>query len=619
MYCTKCGHKNPEGNKFCVKCGNELKLPVSSPSQHSPSPSGYKVYSQNNINPAPDENPLVKNENFGKHSGIKPDYQNYSNKPTEQETHPAIFDNNRGTGTNSAQKEIISEKEESTNGVSTPFENQNEEEGNATLPVYDEPKKSKTKLLFGLLAVVLIIGFGIWGYSAYVSSAMEETVLENGMTIIKYKINKTIDFTKEKSIGYKCVFDYDIDWPVDGPQPLLDNSRKWILQQLEANEGMIEKAIASNSLQNILDERIKNNSPTFKDGYYDGAVEDKIEIRIKADDKKTSLTSNFELLWRGSIRTQFSNGNIIILNNGEKISYSMFPPIEKIRPYLLKHLTNWGEPIDWENQDNSNYLNLNYPSSLPEINQETLHFKWPISSLESLESTVPFSEISHLLSPQLKEIFSITDFNDSKASSENITLIQEPTKELLLAYGTLGVTNPSNEYLSKEFKELIEIARLLPNENPSGRGFFSEILWFWEGGEDFDGSNLYDAEIISVSDNKAIGTIKYAYKNYEDGSLDLERVISHKVTLVKEIVKGPSGEITTRWVVDDFEDEYNGGKKNLLIKAINDAGKDFSNGLGQRLMNDPAESGFMSESEKRDYLNGVDEFLKAYKEYKTKK
>ena len=52
------------------------------------------------------------------------------------------------------------------------------ENGNIILPVYDEPKKSRKGLIIGILAAACIIGFGIWSYSAYVESSKKTEELK---------------------------------------------------------------------------------------------------------------------------------------------------------------------------------------------------------------------------------------------------------------------------------------------------------------------------------------------------------------------------------------------------------------------------------------------------------
>ena len=53
--------------------------------------------------------------------------------------------------------------------------NQYDANGNIILPVYDEPKKKSGGLILGIIFAALIIGAGIWGYSAYVGSADKGT------------------------------------------------------------------------------------------------------------------------------------------------------------------------------------------------------------------------------------------------------------------------------------------------------------------------------------------------------------------------------------------------------------------------------------------------------------
>lgn len=461
------------------------------------------------------------------------------------------------------------------------------------------------KLFLYLLGATVFCQYSC-GSNAVAGSQEGQEKLANGMTIETFKIKKTFDFKGKNSICDKSQFEYEIDWPIDGPQPLLNKCRKWILQQVKGNENPVNGELSSGSLSLAIEERIKNNSPSY-DVEYDmpeGIVDDRIEIKIKADDAKTCLTSHIEELWCGGQRYEYFDAICNLLNNGEEMTYSMFPPIDKMRPFIWSHLLNWDEPVE---NAYGNYWNIEYPEQLPNIIDDNFVFQWPVSRFENLTATIPISEIYPILSPQLKKFLPAKYADDSESNADPNN--PKPTRELLFSYGNEGVTNEDNEYISKEFRELIKLAAVIPSNTLSGIGDYDDVLYFWQGGEDLDGSPVYDAQIVSVSDNQALGIITFGYKEFNQ---------SHKVTLIKETFVGSDGKNASKWVVDDFEDEYNGGKKKLLKKAINNAGAEFSNGLGQRLINDPDESGHMTAAQKREYLQQVDDFLKAYNKFKSK-
>ena len=137
MFCTKCGHKNPDNYKFCSRCGNPLKQTV------------------------------IVEEDI----------------TTETKQNEVKFN-----GLTEAQSETLGSqdliKEESSSTKISAIEdnpksplNQYDEDGNLILPVYDEPKKGKKGLIIGLILAACLTGFGIWGYSAYVESAKKEADL----------------------------------------------------------------------------------------------------------------------------------------------------------------------------------------------------------------------------------------------------------------------------------------------------------------------------------------------------------------------------------------------------------------------------------------------------------
>lgn len=176
MYCSKCGHKNPEGHKFCVKCGNELTRPIEAPSQHAPSSSEYQVYSQNNINPGHKKETIAKNEDLRQNSEIIANYPNPQNKVPDKEINPTISDVKRGTASNKSKEKFNHEKERSTNSTSSTIANPYDKDENPILPVYEEPKKKKTGLVIGVIIAVICLGSAIFGWFYYENVYLPEKI-----------------------------------------------------------------------------------------------------------------------------------------------------------------------------------------------------------------------------------------------------------------------------------------------------------------------------------------------------------------------------------------------------------------------------------------------------------
>lgn len=461
----------------------------------------------------------------------------------------------------------------------------------------------KLFVYFMFLTVVCQYSFG----SNPVLVAGSQEKLANGMTVETYKFEKSFAFKGKNSLCDESEFDYEIEWPIDGPQPLLNECRKWILQQFEANEDLINGVLSSNSLQLVLEERINQNSPEYDEesDQSNGVVEDRIEIKIKADDKRTSISSQMMESWCGNWRGMLPiDHSFNILNSGEIMSYSMFPPIEKMRPYLWQYMKVFDEPCDVSGYPELE--NLEFPSNHPTITENGLEFIWgpyEVSPGIQFSSEVPYTDVLRLISKEGLVFIPQTAIEDFKKHSN-----EDLTKEILLSYANNDITCAQNEYISQEFAEILNLADQIPTDNPGGIGTYDEITWYWEedGERDCLDSGFTGAEIISKNENTAKGRLKY--KRCDGG------IKYFDVDLVKEIFVYPSGLEASRWVVDDFND-----KKGELLDSLNSAADEFSNGLGQSLMNDPDVSGDMSVAEKREYLQEVDEFLKAYNKFKRTK
>lgn len=464
------------------------------------------------------------------------------------------------------------------------------------------------KLFFYLMGLTVFCQYSCGSNTGAVNQGdtEDEDRLANGMIIETYKIKKTVDFPPQKSSCTKSEFDYSVDWPIDGPQPLLKKTQKWILRQLNPDESSSDQDLSEISMEKLLEERITNYSPEYDEDadWYYGVVTDDIGISIEADDNKTILLSSFETVLCGQNSLGFSGDRLMMLNNGEELSYSMFPPIEKMRPYLWKYMKCFGEPCQvWEYPE---LEKVPYPKNLPVITENGIEFIWGLDEIYprvQFTSEVPYSDILRLINKDVLVFIPQKAIEDFKKNSNG-----DLKKETMLLYVGEGLKNDENDYISHEFADILDLTYKIPTDNPGGINSYDILYWDWTGDDSSDclDFGFKDAEIVSRNENSAKGRLKF--KPCIGGIKYID------VDLVKEKFVYPSGLEETRWVVDDFDN-----KKAELLAAINEAGTAFSHGLGQRLMSNPEDSGFMSEKEKREYLQQVDTFLNAYNKFKSKK
>ena len=460
------------------------------------------------------------------------------------------------------------------------------------------------KLFLYLLFVTVFCQYSC-GSNAVAGSQEGQEKLANGMTIETYRIKKTVDFPSQKSSCTKSEFDYEVDWPIDGPQPLLKKAQEWILRQLDPDENFSNRDLSNISIESILNERIKINSPYYdKDAdWYFGVVTDDIKISIQADKSKTTLSSSIDNVECGQNSLGFESNKLIMLNSGEEMNYYMFPPIEKMRPYLWKYMKCFCEPCEvWEYPA---LEEVQYPKNLPIITENGIEFIWDLDEVlprVQFTSEVPYSDILRVINKEGLDFIPQAAIEEFKKNSNG-----DLKKETMLLYAKDGIANDKNNYISREFADILDFMDQIPTDNPGGISSYDIIYWDWTGDDSSDclDFGFKDAEIISKNENSAKGRLKF--KPCVGG------IKYFNVDLVKEKFVYPSGLEEIRWVVDDFDN-----KKAELLAAINEAGTGFSHGLGQRLMNSPEDSGFMSEKEKREYLQQVDDFLKAYNKFKSK-
>lgn len=219
--------------------------------------------------------------------------------------------------------------------------------------------------------------------------------LDNGMTIVKYSLDLPTD--ENRFWGFM----YSIEWPVSGPEPILSDCRNFIASAVDDNNVKLSLNDNDVSVSNFIKAKYKYyldyKSDAFPDN--DGEVLDLCEVSIKADSKKTTVTISTDVFETGA---NGMHGDMIsksFLNNGKTLDYSMMPPVEVMRPLILKYICEFGEPA----QDPEDYNFLGYPEDPPVIVNGYMIFDYGLFDGMYIDSSVPVSEIIPLASPDLLE------------------------------------------------------------------------------------------------------------------------------------------------------------------------------------------------------------------------
>lgn len=178
MFCTKCGHKNPDNGNFCTRCGNPLIKP--------------KKFNHS------EETTSINEESFNIKDNLK------------RESEALVKDINQTSEKFNEEKNIdsLNNAKEETNESIYP-QNQYDEEGNLILPVYDDPKKSKVGIIIGIVVAAIITAGGILSYHYFVESiALLSPYIKSKPEIeVKNLINKFIDLAQKNDLeGLKDIY-----------------------------------------------------------------------------------------------------------------------------------------------------------------------------------------------------------------------------------------------------------------------------------------------------------------------------------------------------------------------------------------------------------------------------
>lgn len=253
----------------------------------------------------------------------------------------------------------------------------------------------------------------------------EEKELENGMTIVTY----TFDIIIKNAYTDTDEIEVSIDWPVSGPINLVDKSRDFITKHL--NTSSFDLNSIADYIWNLVQQtNIFENEEVGDYGLHEGSL----NIDIKATSKITQISLHEGTNY--SIGFDFYDDRKIFLNsNGKELTYSMFPPISKMRPLMLKYLRNWDEPVNDYDElvcDVKNYLEYR-EDYLPDITANTLNFQWDVTREEYLTSEVPIKEILPMASPELRQFLVVddsetTNIQANENSNEVYSEVEQPAE-----------------------------------------------------------------------------------------------------------------------------------------------------------------------------------------------
>lgn len=482
-------------------------------------------------------------------------------------------------------------------------QNQYDEDGNIILPIYEEnEKKGKAGIIFGIIATLIIIAGGIIGYHYYIESVPFISSFIKSKPEIEVK-SFIVDFLEIADIGNKEVLsEYypDVVYSNNLNIPVTSN----IIVNNISGSNQYEIRLSDNPVIILYVSGLPdgNFQITSSKGFF---YYDPIQIEIA---KKTGIWS-YDLTDAQLAERMNDNGyweylksisnhsslELIKLGENDGSEISLINQTDKIikgKYYEVEYesYSRVGDPIEGFEYEYTSYTK---PGKDIQPNGKVKYEHWSGSGGGELVKGI----IYQMTPEQLNEFYSFTGNEYQEYLSLNSLKVEdELTKDLILKYFRQGM----HDALSNNFSEIIGIVSSIPTDNPGGISSYDEVLWYWEGdGEsDCDESGYVDAEIISVNSLEAIADVKYRACGGQ--------IISHTVALIKERQKS-SGKETLKWVIDDFD-----GKKQMLKNVISEAGLKYKNGLGKELMNDPESSGFMSASEKQNYLQEVDRFIKNY-------
>lgn len=217
--------------------------------------------------------------------------------------------------------------------------------------------------------------------------------LDNGMTIVKY----SLDMSKGRSFG----FNYSIEWPVSGPEPLTKECRNFIASVVNNSDAKLKLNNGDVSISNFIESKyksfLKDRKEEFPDN--DGDILDYCNIFFKADSKKTIISANTDYYTTDASGVHGDGVSKMFLNNGKTLDYSMLPPIEVMKPIILKYICEFGDPAD----DPQEYDYLDYPYLPPVVVDGNLVFDYGFEGGMYITSSIPVFEIISLASSELLE------------------------------------------------------------------------------------------------------------------------------------------------------------------------------------------------------------------------
>ena len=266
--------------------------------------------------------------------------------------------------------------------------------------------------------ITLLVGC-VWTLQlpAQTVTKSEPKNLDNGMTIVSYELHKTLEFPEDVSYC-NAEFDYHIEWPVSGPEPLTDIVRRYILKEFKITKD-IPADFSLFNLSNVMLQRFKDYSSYYDDGMYEGPSVDNLNISIMATNKTTTILKGGEEKVCGQNSIGFFNDTEVYLNSGQKLSYDIFPSYTQIKPLIWKYLENFDEKVD-NPDDEVEYEPrlLSYPDNDPIIGNDFITFDWGIQNRESCYSaTIPLSEFLPFATPELRKYLPIRNSGTSNINA----------------------------------------------------------------------------------------------------------------------------------------------------------------------------------------------------------
>lgn len=322
-----------------------------------------------------------------------------------------------------------------------------------------------------------------------------EIKLPGGISYVTYELKADIKVKTELPFD-TATFKYSVAWPTNGPQNVVDQIRRWIIESVKKSEFLEEYNynVDTINIENLLKQIFhKSYSGSFdeNDKMYNGDASDNLSVQIKEENGVIEVSRVVEI-YSPPTRPYWESENLILLkvnNDFKPLTYSMFPPISKMRPILLNHMRNADGPLT--DADMLFDPDFDYPESLPTIEGDKLVFIWDCEEIAprivgQLDSYVPKAEILPLASPDLRRYLGEEPANASYDVKDSLSIevaasfrkLQELQQEYN-KYKAEGDTENA-EKIDKECRNLIleitkramqdpDFARALQEFSPSNR------------------------------------------------------------------------------------------------------------------------------------------------------